>query len=145
MKPLNTKTELQDEIEKMESNLQGYKTYTVSPTDHIKMKILKARDDAFESYEIYCLRRLRSGTAPSFEFIAKLRTLFNYVAPAIKRADPDTYRKILIAFRQRQMFPYENALNLINEYLDNIGLTKFDNRASYNQQILEEENAANDI
>lgn len=145
MKNLNTKNELQDEIEKMESNLQGYKTYTVSPTDHIKMKILKARDDAFESYEVYLLRKMRSGHAPIYDFVAKLRTLFNYVAPAIKRSDQEMYNRIMFAFRQSKVRFYENSLSLINEYLDQIGLTKFDNRASYNQQILEEENSANDI
>ena len=112
--------------------------------DVVRILILQRHSDLIEAWEDY-LKKKYSGVQPNKAIVsARLLSLFLQIQPAIKRRyTPKEYEKIEKELRgvgteediQKQIY-------FLNEYLDDIKLTRIDTKKPYDKTKVEIENKA---
>lgn len=107
-----------------------------------RISILQRRYDLLEMYEDYKKKRL-SGCNASIGYVqARLITMFLEIQSMIKRRKPTEYEgiKSLVFSEKIKEEQILEAIDIINTLLDEMHLTKIDNKEVYNKFRVEEEN-----
>lgn len=110
-----------------------------------RISILQRRYDLFEAIENYQKRSFDNVKMSSAVVKARLMTLFLEIQPLIKRKYKEKEYQGMrsICLGENKDITFEQVLKVIfqlNELLDEIRLTRVDNKQSYNPMDIEKEN-----
>lgn len=131
-----------EQLDLGEDILEG--TETIPPTEALKFLIIQARNECFSLMNIYRERCYFTGR-PNIRIENKLKTkimhLYAQIQAALKVDYPEKYAAIeqLLIYR-RGVRHYIEAFNMIEDYLYEKKLTRFDTIKRYNEHSAEARN-----
>lgn len=110
-------------------------------TDVVKISILERRYDVIEAFEHYKKKKFDGIQAPLSIVRARLMSLFLEIQAMLKRKmKPEDYVLLVKGVGADKYDEVMAAFIEINEFVDELRLTRIDNQRVYNSQDVEEEN-----
>lgn len=108
--------------------------------DVVRILVLQARANLFEAWEDY-RKREDQGVIVSVSIVySRLYTLFEELQASLKRNRPKDYPELLNKIDSKNVVKMIDATRYLNEYLDEIRLTRLDTKKVYDRSSFEEEN-----
>jgi len=119
-------------------------TIGTSAWDIVRVLILQRRNDLIEAIEYYNKLECRNTDGDLSIVQARLHSLFNELQASLKRrwnGPKDTrYKDLIDKIKSDKFKDIIDAFYILNEYLDEINLTRIDTRKQYDGSRVEEEN-----
>jgi hypothetical protein len=117
------------------------------PKEIVALIILEKLYNFLEAYEEYIKRRLGGAAWPIATVRARLSTLFLIAYPMLKRRlQPEAFEKVRVLCEDTTSKPADkeilDAFKIISNVLDELGLTKLDDKPVFNRRRIEEANTA---
>lgn len=117
-------------------------TETLPPEKLLRILVLQRRNDALLSIEEYLQRRNAQAQAPGHFVCSSVQSLFFDLEASIERTDKKRYQEIEKLVVTRNPKDAIKAFRIMNRYLDEKGVTRFDNKKRIDTTRIEEENSA---
>jgi len=122
-------------------NFEEHQTVAVPPSDLLKIMVLQRRDDVLAALEAYNKLSARSSGVPPHALKARIRTLFIDLKAALKNdMDEERFLHLSNLVDSDDVDEMLDAFDLVNEWLYNKKVTRFDTRKSYDPSRAEKEN-----
>lgn len=121
-------------------------TFAYSPDALLKVYWLQKRNNVLLAIEDYQKRKLWGSRAPTVYIYSRLDSLWRDLKPALKRRWTGKESKKKYDELERLMKDAKKidsmleAFDTMNEWLDDIGITRVDTRVKYNAENPEQEN-----
>ena len=120
-------------------------TVSTPATDIVKVLILQRRNDVFDAYELWQKQEESgiSGNGRSLVF-ARIKTLFLELQPMLKRKkNKEEYEQLTKDISDKNKI--EDNIYVLNEFVDELKITKIDSRKIYDSSRAELQNAEKNL
>jgi hypothetical protein len=128
------------------SNTNKSSTFAYSPDALLKVYWLQKRNNVLVAIEDYEKRKLWRSRAPTVFIYSRLHSLYLDLKPALKRKwkgkeSKEKYDELEKLMQDKNKInSMLSAFDIMNEWLDDIGITRVDTRIKHNATNPEEEN-----
>ena len=115
-------------------------TVSTPATDIVKVLILQRRNDVFDAYELWQKQEEEgiSGNGKALVF-ARIKTLFLELQPMLKRKKKkEEYGRLTADINNKDKVV--DNIYLLNEFVDDLKITRIDSRKIYDSSIAELQN-----